>query len=307
MKPNHLLLATLLCGLVHATAALAEEADQPVQTYSSRLMPSTSNVLKNLPYSAEVIHESQMNLADGNQIVSKSSTFSYRDSAGRTRQEFRDVKGDLMAIHIVDPVAEMIYMLNVRSKVATRMPTPGRLAAAAAQRARERVEQLRKEGKLAPPRNEIILRRSENDADNVRIAVDANTPIRIEADALQSDARRPNEFTLGPLAAFGDARWAGKATTRDLGTRDIDGVRAQGKLRSYDIPAGEIGNRNAIVISDESWYSPELQISLLVKHSDPRSGDKIYRLGSLKREEPAPALFMVPADYAIKDPMAKRD
>ena len=110
---------------------------------------------------------------------------------------------------------------------------------------------------------------------------------------------------LGPIGgAFTDMKWAAKATTRELGTKDIDGVRAEGKLRSYDIPAGEMGNRNAIVVSDETWFSPELQITVLSKHSDPRSGDNVYRLTALKREEPAASLFAVPAEYTVKDVMA---
>ena len=95
-----------------------------------------------------------------------------------------------------------------------------------------------------------------------------------------------------------------KATTKDLGTRDFNGVKAEGKLRSYEIPAGEIGNRNPIVVSDETWYSPELQITVYTKHSDPRSGDTVFRLENLKRDEPAASLFAVPSDYTVKEPMA---
>ena len=110
---------------------------------------------------------------------------------------------------------------------------------------------------------------------------------------------------LGPLAgAMADMKWASKATTKDLGTRDIEGIKAEGKLRSYEIPAGEIGNRNPIVVSDETWYSPELQVTLLSKHSDPRVGESAYRLAGIKREEPAAALFAVPSDYTVKDVMA---
>jgi hypothetical protein len=79
------------------------------------------------------------------------------------------------------------------------------------------------------------------------------------------------------------------------------GVKAQGKLRSYEIPAGEIGNAKPIVVSDESWWSPELQITLYSKHSDPRSGDNIYRVDNLRRDEPSAALFTVPSDYTVKD------
>jgi hypothetical protein len=103
------------------------------------------------------------------------------------------------------------------------------------------------------------------------------------------------------LASAGDFKWAGKAATKDLGTRDIAGVKAQGKLRSYEIPAGEIGNAKAIVVSDETWWSPELQVTLYSKHSDPRSGDNVYRIENLRRDEPAAALFTVPSDYTVKD------
>jgi hypothetical protein len=42
-------------------------------------------------------------------------------------------------------------------------------------------------------------------------------------------------------------------------------------------------------------------VTVYSKHSDPRSGEYICRLEGLKRGEPAPALFTVPADYAVRD------
>jgi hypothetical protein len=120
-------------------------------------------------------------------------------------------------------------------------------------------------------------------------------------------ALRDMQTRLAPLTAgaFGDMKWASKATTKDLGTRDFSGIKAEGKLRSYEIPAGEIGNRNPIVVSDETWYAPELQVTVYTKHSDPRSGDTVFRLDNLKREEPAASLFSVPSDYTVKEPLAK--
>jgi hypothetical protein len=115
-----------------------------------------------------------------------------------------------------------------------------------------------------------------------------------------------NEIRVNPeiAGAFGDMKWAGKASTKDLGTRDFDGIKAEGKLRSYEIPAGEVGNKNPITVSDETWYAPDLQVTVYSKHSDPRSGENVYRLANVKREEPAAALFTVPADYTVKDVMA---
>ena len=99
-------------------------------------------------------------------------------------------------------------------------------------------------------------------------------------------------------------KYARNATTKDLGTKDMGGVKATGKLRSYEIPAGEMGNKNPIVVADETWYAPDLQVTLYQKHSDPRSGERVYRLENLKRDEPAAALFAVPSDYKVKDVMA---
>lgn len=107
---------------------------------------------------------------------------------------------------------------------------------------------------------------------------------------------------LGPLfSSVNDRKWSASATTRELGTRDFDGIRAEGKLRSYTIPANEIGNRNPITVSTETWTSPDLQITVYSKHSDPRTGDVIYRLGNVKRTEQAISLFTIPDGYKITD------
>jgi len=109
--------------------------------------------------------------------------------------------------------------------------------------------------------------------------------------------------TIVPLVAdaYGDMKWASKTVTKDLGTKNIDGVKAEGKLRSYEIPAGAAGNRKPIVVTDESWYSPELQVTLYSKHSDVRTGEAVFRMSNLKRGEPAASLFSVPSDYTVND------
>jgi hypothetical protein len=99
-------------------------------------------------------------------------------------------------------------------------------------------------------------------------------------------------------------KWSTRASTKDLGSKEIDGIKAQGKLLSYEIPAGEIGNRNPIVVSTETWFSPELQVTLLSRRSDPRVGERTYRLAGIRREEPPAALFAVPSDYTVKESMA---
>jgi hypothetical protein len=93
----------------------------------------------------------------------------------------------------------------------------------------------------------------------------------------------------------------GKGVAASLGTRDFDGVRAEGKSTTWTIPAGRIGNAKPINVVSESWYSPELQVTVYSRYSDPRTGESIYRLGSIKRGAPAGDLFLVPADYKVRD------
>lgn len=84
-----------------------------------------------------------------------------------------------------------------------------------------------------------------------------------------------------------------------LGKQVIEGVEAEGTRTTITIPAGEIGNELPINIVSEQWYSPELQVLVLTKHSDPRMGETVYRLTRINRGEPDRALFEVPADYTV--------
>jgi hypothetical protein len=72
------------------------------------------------------------------------------------------------------------------------------------------------------------------------------------------------------------------------------------------IPAGTIGNSAPLEIVVESWYSPELQVVVLGKRSDPRLGDMTYRLVNIKRAEPPASLFEVPSDYRIEGEPERR-
>jgi hypothetical protein len=92
----------------------------------------------------------------------------------------------------------------------------------------------------------------------------------------------------------------GKGITTQLGTKDFDGVKAEGKSTVWTIPAGQIGNRNPIHITSETWHSPELQVTVHSRYNDPRTGETVYRLANIRRGEPAPELFKVPEDYKLK-------
>ncbi|MGC1910609.1 MAG: hypothetical protein WA660_02145, partial [Candidatus Acidiferrales bacterium] len=91
-----------------------------------------------------------------------------------------------------------------------------------------------------------------------------------------------------------------QVTTTALGTQTINGVSAQGTRISRTIPAGAIGNEKPITIVFERWFSPDLQVNVLTKRSDPRMGETTYQLADVQRAEPSAALFQVPSDYTIK-------
>jgi hypothetical protein len=92
-----------------------------------------------------------------------------------------------------------------------------------------------------------------------------------------------------------------QAKTESLGTKTIEGVEAEGTRSTLTIPAGQIGNDQPLEIVSERWYSPELQVVVLSKHTDPRIGEHVYRLTNISRSEPAKALFDVPADYTVTE------
>jgi hypothetical protein len=100
----------------------------------------------------------------------------------------------------------------------------------------------------------------------------------------------------GQLVPQGDVR------TESLGMNDIEGVRAEGTRVTVTIPAGAIGNQLPIAVVTERWYSPELQIVVQTRRSDPRTGETVYRLTNIVRAEPPPDLFQIPADYRIEEP-----
>ena len=86
-----------------------------------------------------------------------------------------------------------------------------------------------------------------------------------------------------------------------LGKRMIEGVEAEGMRSTITLPAGQVGNDRPLEIVSERWYSRELAIFVMSRHSDPRLGENTYQVTNLKREEPDPSLFRVPADYKIRE------
>src|SRR5436853_4428250 len=84
-------------------------------------------VVKNAPYSAEVVTESTQTLPDGNRIRQSTAAKVYRDSEGRTRREQSVNLNGLtpnanmpQVVFIHDPVAGVNLALNAKDRTATK-------------------------------------------------------------------------------------------------------------------------------------------------------------------------------------------
>lgn len=243
-----------------------------------------NKLVKGAPYSAQAVTETTRTLADGNKIKNKTAATIYRDGEGRTRreQELRavgpwTVSGEpQQTVFINDPVTGMNYVLDPRTRTARKMP-PLRIS-------------------LLPgePADKIEAGVSGGPRVNVRVEKDVFTAT---APPPPGEGRQVQEFRV---RSFGgpDAK---RGVTESLGKQTIEGIEAEGTRTTVTIPAGEIGNEQPIQIVSERWYSPELQVVVMSKHSDPLVGETIYRLTNIERGEPSHTLFEVPGDYTVKD------
>lgn len=86
----------------------------------------------------------------------------------------------------------------------------------------------------------------------------------------------------------------------DLGSKTISGVVATGTRTTRTIPAGTMGNTNALVSTHEDWYSTDLKIEVSRSDNDPFHGTHTLTASSLTKAEPDASLFKVPSDYTVK-------
>src|SRR5678815_2755308 len=251
-------------------------------------------VVKGAPYSAEAVTETIQTLGDGNRIINRNTSMLYRDSEGRTRRE-QSLKGlgifgtgdqALQTIFINDPVAGVTYSLDSRSHTAHKsVPFKFEFSRKTGEQFEFRVAQ----GTGGAGGNVII-----------------NAPLAATAGA-RATTPPVDQFTLRTEAGVGETFvFRSKPNNANevkeqLGKQTIEGVEAEGTRTTVTIPAGEIGNERAIEIVSERWYSPELQVVVMTRHSDPRTGETTYKLTNINRSEPAKSLFEVPSDYTIKE------
>lgn len=113
----------------------------------------------------------------------------------------------------------------------------------------------------------------------------------------------PNVDTrdIGSGSASARSRQMGdrKFTSEPLGSQTIEGLNAEGNRLTVTFAVGALGNERPFSTSTETWFSSDLQESLLRRRVDPRTGETVSRLTDIQRAEPDPSLFQIPPDYKI--------
>ena len=246
-----------------------------------------SRITTGRPYSAEATTEFVQVLGDGNKIVRRSTVRIYRDGEGRTRREELAPDGTVKSISIYDPVAHVSYVLDPSTRTARRSPIrfvyPAKAMADKVGAEREAAARV---------------------AGKIEVA-----PEPLPAQAASEDIRKRQTELVVRAAGVGASQPAMKvqrdAREESLGQTVIDGVPADGKRVTTVLPAGAIGNQQAITVSSEQWFSPDLEILLMTRHADPRSGETSYTLSNITRGEPAAGLFDVSSDYTIQESLIR--
>jgi hypothetical protein len=216
-------------------------------------------------FTADATTEFTQLLSDGNRIERRFSTSLARDSKGRTRSE-QDVA-------MLGPLVVLQKGMNWSTAPGAAMSTD-------------------------PPRFTVI----NDPVEGVTYTLDERV----------REARRSPSKTSAlhfieiqklndKLVAVGRGSGVNAPVVESLGSRQNEGVRADGTRSTMTIPAGQIGNLNPIHVVTERWFSKELQMAVLITRRDPQSGDTVYRLTNIVRNEPPPDLFTVPSDYRILD------
>lgn len=255
---------------------------------------SSTATVKGAPFSAEAVSESVQILSDGNRITRSYTTKMFRDSDGRFRREGGGGNGLPVAgggsgygyvvsgaggvlastyaqnaVSIFDPVANIRYIFNTQDKTARKIPAIPGMAEGA-----------------------VIVNGQP---------LSASTRTLIESNAAQKSqvVVVPGGIATTVSTGVGSGSSSNMSKTESLGTREVEGVMAEGSRTVTTIPAGAIGNERPIEMVYERWYSKELQLTVYSKHTDPRFGEQTYRLTNINRSEPDRSLFVPPGDYKI--------
>jgi hypothetical protein len=105
--------------------------------------------------------------------------------------------------------------------------------------------------------------------------------------------------TAPPAAGrFGNG---GGIVSENLGSQTSNGLELIGTRETQTISPLVTGSDRPLVVVKEFWYSRLLGLNVLTTRNDPRSGKEVFTVADVRRGEPDPALFALPADARVVD------
>jgi hypothetical protein len=234
-----------------------------------------TEVVKNQPYQAQAVTEMKQTLADGSHITQTTDAIVARDSDGRTVRiqkmstigpwksaaDSSQADGPTLTT-IFDPVAMTHTDYTSDSNVAHVLPMPS-----------------------LPARGEV--------------RATAAGGVAMFSAAPGGDGTGPVTFSLQGHGKSPQPADAADATSESLGTKTIQGISVIGTRDTRTIPAGTIGNDEDLIITRETWYSPDLKLVIESTQNDPRFGETTYTLTNIQRSEPDPSMFQAPPGYTV--------
>jgi hypothetical protein len=280
MKRSHLAAVVSIVGLVVSGVAAQDTGRRvAIRTLGGDVQTFTPDdrVIANVPFSADATTTVTQTLADGTKIEQKTTARLYRDSSGRIRRE-----QTVIGLDQLNPAATPQTTITFDTVPGDPMPYTLNPATRTARRATRGGQWLT--GGLGLNVGYTYFRSAAPGT-----AVPELSANRFYASALRVDT---HTVTAGVPPDI-------KPTEESLAARQIEGVRATGRRQTTVIPAGRIGNDRAIQIVEEQWESPDLNMLLSSRFSDPRTGVVEYRLTNINRSEPRADLFTVPSDYTV--------
>ncbi len=143
-------------------------------------------------------------------------------------------------------------------------------------------------GYILDPQNQIAHRYEMEVRKALRTA--AAPPVAAQAAPATSRALAPRTNANRPTSV-----------KEDLGGQTMEGVYVEGWRTTETIPTGAEDNDQPFTVVHEDWLSPDLNVFILAKVSDPRFGEMTNRLTQIDRSEPSLSLFSPPSNYKIVD------
>ncbi len=266
-------LRCILAGLLFlgTTIAVGQVGGRTVSSAAGVTSSTLAGPVKNSPFSADVVTQYDRALDNGGHIHRETRGKIFRDSQGRLRTDSEipssqpgAEKSEHVAIN--DPVQQVIINLNPKLKTGTIFHFTHGVGPTA-----------------------------------VGMGNLNGAPVNTAPGTTAIEPKPSSGGMTTSKMSGGFGTTPVQTRTEPLASKYVEGVNATGTRTTRIIDAGSQGNDKPIVSVTETWFSPELKMTVLSETDDGQGGHSVMKLENITRTEPAAQLFQVPSDYSMKD------